>query len=130
MDIKISTPIQVTLELLESDDRLPSVKFRFGLETSRMANSLHCSGEIWITCSAFDCFLNGLLGDEGSSRLASIDEGFLFEILKNDDGSLLRWSWRLDGSFSFSMRSYVEMPIDDDEISVIRNIFDSFPKWW
>jgi len=130
MDIKISAPIQVEFDLLESDDRLPSVKFRFFVDTARMASSLHCSGEIWITCSAFDCFLSGLVEGERPSRLASIDERFLLEIVENDRGIFFCWSWKLEGSFSFSTSSFVEIPINEDEISAIRNVFDSFPKWW
>ncbi|MBK0415308.1 hypothetical protein JD974_12915 [Chromobacterium haemolyticum] len=61
MDIEISTPVRVLLDLQEADDHLPSVKFVVPLISSKFGFDLNANMAMWIECQCFDGFVKSKL---------------------------------------------------------------------
>lgn len=81
MDIEFSRPIRISLDVVETDERLPSVKFKFEVESNAFSESFLYRGEVWIACKDFDIF-NHSLG-RISCHLTSLDGLFLWKLCKD-----------------------------------------------
>ncbi|WP_445657799.1 hypothetical protein [Achromobacter sp. NCFB-sbj8-Ac1-l] len=129
MDLEISRPMRISFDVLEIEERLPSIKLSFHVDFVGMAYSLSNFGEIWVACNDFDGFVNGL-GVNADSRFSSIDGNFKIDIFKKEEQSFFSWSSRRETIQTAVVGSFYESPISNDEIFAIKNNFQSFEKWW
>ncbi len=128
MDIEFFRPIRISLDVVESDDRLPSVKFKCEVESNAFSESFLYRGEVWIACKDFDIFSQNL--GRVSCQLTSLDGLFSLEIVQAADRDGFRWSRRKESIVGAVVEMKYESSLTRDEISAIKNSFDSFAKWW
>lgn len=128
MDIEFFRPIRISLDVVETDERLPSVKFKFEVESNAFSESFLYRGEVWIACKDLDIF-NYSLG-RTSCHLTSLDGLFSLEIVQGSGRYVLRWFRRKESVFGAVAEMKYESSLDSDDISAIKSSFDSFAKWW
>lgn len=130
MDIKFSGPLTFLCEVIESDDHLPSIKFRFYVEAEQFSHKLKYSGEVWIKCDSFDLFIKNLIEEKEISDLEDINGNSFVKIKTKKNETFFLWSVQRKSVTGSIIASSFESAISDDELRTIKSSFLEFPKWW
>ncbi|MCE4073331.1 hypothetical protein [Pseudomonas nitroreducens] len=127
MDIQIDRPVVFSMDILEFDEHVPSIKASIRLGVAKFNYSLSVDAVIWFECAEFDRFI-GSLKVKRLSVFSDIERNFELEV----DFSGRSFSWvfskkGLDGRLTSAKGSESIM---DDELSCLVNSFSNYPKWW
>ncbi|MDO6434173.1 hypothetical protein Q4E93_26425 [Flavitalea sp. BT771] len=135
MEIEINNPIELKMSVLESEDRLPSIKLLVEIVIKHLTGtSCYNANDIWVDCTHWDKFTNKLniLGDNTQeiALLNSLSEGFQIKIISTPEGYKFELFCKEPdmGSGLFELR--YSKNIDEDELGAIKQRFDNFPRWW
>ena len=123
------------MEVLETDDYLPSIKMAIKVEMIHpTGNIAYEASDIWFECNVWDNFvvsINGIgLSSSGKASLKNISDFFSIEI--SSENGVITFDLKCEeinicnGTSNLSYRSV----IDDDLLSHIKNQFCHFEKWW
>lgn len=127
MDIEITNPINLTLDVVELDEHIPSMKFNLTVQVKKFGYSSMINAQIWIECRYIDDFINKLQG--GSTALLN-DMNGCFELLLNPSQSLLEWSCAKEDLEGYVTVSKGREKLTDESLNAIYTAFDDYPKWW
>jgi hypothetical protein len=133
MKIEIEQPIALRLEVIETDDHVPSMRVNAKIVVTQFQHVFSYDGTFWIECASWDVFTQSLLSPLSEEIvLRDISGYFTLSLCKTDDGLLLIWKYakadisnncrRLEMAFTSA--------IDDDMLAKIRDEFREFPVWW
>jgi len=133
MKIEIEQPIALRLEVIETDDHVPSMRVSAKIVVTQFQQAFAYDGTFWIECASWDGFTQSLLAPLSEEIVLSDISGYFMLVLrKTDDGLSLIWKYakadvgnncrRLEVAFS--------SVIDDDMLAKIRDEFREFPVWW
>jgi hypothetical protein len=127
MDIKFDSPVKFSMEILEFDERTPSMKVSIGLEVRGFKYGFSVVTTLWLECDAFDEFLSALKR-RSASILVDMERAFELKI-DFSEGSLV---WNVSEADLNGGSSLIKgkRPISDDELACLVGAFDSYPKWW
>lgn len=137
MMFEIRDPLNLSLSVLELDDRIPSFMCRLHLINNHPTGSLAFNADdIWLTCEAWDIFIKELkqllAGEVACASVASMGNGFVLGISHLARGSEYTLSIRIaepETGFG-SIKTLLEHKIDNDLVSVIARKVTDFDKWW
>ncbi|MFN3688935.1 hypothetical protein [Salinarimonas sp.] len=135
--LEIKNPLELSLSIMEIDERIPSFMCRLDLLNNHPTGSLAFNAnDVWIACEAWDNFLNEtkrlLAGEVASASLASMGNGFSLSISHLARGSEYTLSVKIkepETGFG-SIKAVLEHEVDSDTISVVIRKFTNFDKWW
>ncbi len=127
MDIEITNPINLTLDVVELDEHIPSMKFNLTVQVKKFGYSSMINAQIWIECRYIDDFINKLQG--GNTALLN-DMNGCFELLLNPSQSLLEWSCAKEDLEGYVTVSKGREKLTDESLNAIYTAFDDYPKWW
>ena len=130
MDIEFLEPLKFMCEILETEDHLPSIKFRFNVEVKQFSHELKYSGEIWIKCESLDVFINNLVFKKNTASLEDIDGNILIQITWCADQAIFFWSARRESITGDIVASSFKAKVSEDILVSIKESFLAFPKWW
>lgn len=125
MDIEIKDPIEISMDVLEIDEHLPSMKFTIIINVRETYYSMAISSEIWVECSVFDAFVNSL---KRKNKATLIDMDNLFQLVI--EPTQLAWCCskiNLDGRL---IQGLGEASLTNDIQQKILDVFEDYPKWW
>jgi len=132
MKIEIKQPIALCLEVVETDDHVPSMRVQVQTVVEQFQHTCRCDGTFWIECANWDDFVQSLRTPtpEGVA-LRDMSGCFMLAIQKIDDSlSLVLEFEKSDVGRSRQMKFAFVSAIDDDLLAKIRNEFLEFPAWW
>lgn len=127
MDIEITNPIGIKLDVIELDEHVPSLKFSVIITVKKFGYKAEVSSQFWIECQCFDEFISCMKSD----RLASLkDMNDSFELVLDPINGQLNWSCMkedINGGISISKGSE---NLDGTARQSICNAFNDYPRWW
>jgi hypothetical protein len=131
----INNPVNLKLEVIEIDDYLPSFKVFIEFLVKYPSGLLKYEAEnIWFQCSNWDSFLKQLnLINKGTVNeiiLHDMSEYFSFKLQNSKGEYYMTISWvKTDNGFG-SIKVEYSKSIDGDTLSLIKEKFIEFNKWW
>lgn len=132
MEIEISQPIGLRLEVVETDDRVPSMRVNAQIVVSQFQHTCRYDGAFWIECASWDGFTDSLRASSWRDAILQDISGYFMLALRKIDGGLcLTWEFRkTDVGTNRQMEVAFSSKIDDDMLGKIREEFLGFPVWW
>ncbi|WP_261422436.1 hypothetical protein [Serratia quinivorans] len=127
MDIKISSPINITMDVIELDEHVPSLKFSITILVKKFSYSSEINSQLWIECQCFDDFIDSMRnGDTAVLK----DMNDFFELRVNPVQNWLEWSCaREDMEGNITSANGKEKLTDQSKRSLYE-VFNDYPKWW
>lgn len=127
MDIEITSPINITLDVIELDEHVPSLKFNLAIQVNKFNYSLNVSSQLWLECQCFDEFIDSVRNDD----IAHLkDMNGCFELILNPVLGWLEWSCTKEDLDGYVTVSKGREKLTDDTRSAIYTVFNNYPKWW
>ncbi len=133
MKIEIEQPIALRLEVVETDDHVPSMRVSAKIVVAQFQHVFAYDGTFWIECASWDGFTQSLLAPLSEEIVLSDISGYFMLVLrKTNDGLSLIWQYaRADvGNNGRRLEIAFTSAIDDDMLAKIRDEFREFPVWW
>ena len=132
MKIQFERPLKVKLEVIEVNDRFPSMLVQVQIMMVQFESTTQYEGTVWIEYEEWDRFTQSLRGPfEEAAILKDLSKAFIIKIQKIDERLTFTWSL-VDVSVIANQEVKIAYTsdIDDDIVSKIRNEFLEFPAWW
>lgn len=126
MDIMFDKPVNFGIDVLEHDERLPSLRVEVKISVDRFNESFLAKKKFWIECEVFDGFLSGLRDER--VVLKDMNNEFLF--LVDVPSKKISWVFSTSELSGNLCKFEGTSELDDSEASLLVNAFMSFPKWW
>lgn len=132
MQIEIERPFEFTLEVLETDDHVPSMRVQVRIVVAQFQHTFRYDGSFWIECAKWDSFVQSLLVSTAEGAvLHSMSGEFKLLVHRSDGCSSINFELaKSDVGSSREMKFIFKAAIDDDAFSKIKDEFVSFPIWW
>ncbi|MGQ8775936.1 hypothetical protein ACUTQ5_16295 [Serratia sp. NA_112.1] len=127
MDIEISCPISITLDVIELDEHIPSMKFNVSILVKKFGYSTEVNSQLWVECQCFDEFINSIRQDN-TAVLKDIN-GF-FELLLNPAQGWLEWSCAKEDLDGYITLAKGREKLTDESKYALYRAFNDYPKWW
>lgn len=133
--IEISRPIKISMEVVEIDNYLPSIKMAVGIELTHPTGTFsYNANDLWFECSSWDNFTLSLKsmtsGSNCIASLKSMSDAFSIVISFKNRGMIFSLeSEEVNIGGGKTILSY-QSEIDDDLLGFIRTQFADFEKWW
>ncbi|EML4853718.1 hypothetical protein RS414_003629 [Morganella morganii] len=127
MDIEITTPINITLDVIEMDEHIPSINFNVIIHVNKFMYVLEINSHLWIECECIDEFIKNIKG----GNIAHLkDMKGSFELILNPSLGWFEWSSSKEDLDGYITSSRGREKLTDEVKSTIYEAFISFPKWW
>ncbi|WP_168386392.1 hypothetical protein [Erwinia amylovora] len=127
MDIEISNPINITLDVVELDEHLPSMKFNIAIRVNKFGYSSDVNSDLWVECQCFDLFIDNMR--KGNTAVLKDMNGF-FELQVNPAQNWLEWSCSKEDLDGYITSAKGREKLTDASKCVIYEAFNDYPKWW
>lgn len=127
MDIEISSPINITLDVVELDEHVPSLKFSIKIQVKKFSYSSEVSSQLWIECQCFDSFIESMrMGDIAILK----DMNSFFELRVNPVQGWLEWSCAKEDLEGNITSTQGKEKMTDESKHALYEAFNNYPKWW
>lgn len=132
MKIEFEQPLGLTLEVIETDEHVPSMRVNVQIVVAQFQSTSKYEGTFWIECTTWDSFVKSLHGPfEEAVALRDISGCFVIALQKIDGRLAFAWEFaKADVGGNRQVKIAFTSAIDDDVLSKIRNEFLEFPAWW
>lgn len=135
IEILIANPIQINLELLETDSYFLSMKTLIDVKLTHPSGFfIYQANDIWLDCKKWDEFnveLDQIVqSNSGIARLADMSD-YLSLILRKED-NMVSIEFQVVESDIVNGSSIMKFNkvIDNEILAQIRNKVNSFIRWW
>jgi hypothetical protein len=133
--IEINGPIYIVMDVLETEDRLPSMKMDLKCKVRHPTGDLsYHANDIWFSCGEWDAFEMAfgkiINRNKGEAILQDLSELFIFKINIEEKVCKITFSckeWIIPDS---SVVLSGHLNVDKSELDAIKDSFSNFPKWW
>lgn len=127
MDIEITSPVNIVLDVIELDEHIPSLKFNVVISVKKFGYNLEVSFQPWIECQRLDEFIDNMR----SGNIAILkDINNSFELLLNPTMGYLEWSCAKEDLHGFITVSKGKEKLTEESASAMYAAFNNYPKWW
>ena len=132
MDVKFENPFEFQLDILESDNHIPSLKVCVRILVEQFQHKHQYEGCFWVECAVWDSFLHALHSPSADAvSLHDLSENFAISIKNTEKGLALEWrSAKKDVGAKRQIATNFISFIDGEVLEEIRQQFDNFPTWW
>ena len=132
MEIKIEQPIDLHLEVIETDDQILSMCVHVKIVASQFQHECRYEGTFWIECTNWEGFTNSLRGSSWQEAvLRDISGYFMLTLRRTEEEMLFVWEFaKADVGGDRQVNIVFSSKIDDDIFGKIRREFLNFPVWW
>ena len=127
MDIEITEPINIMLDTVELDDRIPSIKFNLMIKIDKFGYSSEVNTQLWIECECIDVFINNIR--DGKTALLK-DMNGCFELILNPSQNWLEWSCAKEDLEGYITISKGREKLTEESKLAVYAAFNDYPKWW
>ncbi|OKB73136.1 hypothetical protein [Escherichia coli] len=102
MDIEITNPVNIKLDVIEFDEHVPSLKFSVSISVEKFGYKAEVNTHFWIECQCFDKFVSCM----NCGELAILkDMNDSFELILNPVAGVLNWSCMKEDAYFHERRS-------------------------
>lgn len=127
MDIEINDPVNITLDVIELDEHIPSMKLDVTIHVRKFGYSANVNSQIWIECQCFDAFIDSVrVGDVAVLK----DINGLFELLLNPEHGWLEWLCEKEDLDGYITSAKGRERLTDESTRALYEAFNDYPKWW
>ena len=132
MDIQFENPFKFQLEVLETDDHVPSLRTSVRVIIEQFQHKLQSEGTFWIECVVWDRFVQALRTPSADAvSLHDMSENFMLSVQNTEQGLVLEWKLvKADIGGKRHITVNLVAAIDEEILARIRQPFDDFPVWW
>ena len=132
MRIKFEQPLSFSLEVIETDEHVPSMRVNVQIIVAQFQNVSKYEGIFWIECATWDIFTKALHESfDEAVTLQDISGCFMVSLQKIDGCLTFAWKFfKADIGGGRQVKIDFTSAIDDDVLSKIRDEFLEFPAWW
>lgn len=131
MEIKIDRPFQLKLEVVATDEHVPSMKADVSVQVQQFGHCLEYRGSLWFECSSWETFVSDLNGiDKTPAKIMDMDDCFVLALGADSGKPEILWEMKkiaLDGSIATAACRF---PTDFDTLAHVKRQFTDFPQWW
>ncbi|NUU64728.1 hypothetical protein HQN64_01195 [Enterobacteriaceae bacterium BIT-l23] len=127
MDIEISNPIRISLDVVELDEHVPSLKFSITIQVKKFSYSSEINSQLWIECQCFDAFIDSMR--KGDTAVLK-DMNDFFELRVNSDQGWLEWSCAREDLEGNVTSAQGKEKLTDQSKCTLYEAFSNYPKWW
>ncbi|MDE1479834.1 hypothetical protein KKI90_19330 [Xenorhabdus bovienii] len=127
MDIEINSPVNITLDVIELDEHIPSMKCNVMIKVEKFGYRSDVNLQPWIECQCFDNFINNMRGD----NIAVLkDMNNFFELIINPVQGWLEWSCAKEDLDGYITLAKGREKLTDESKRALYEAFNDYPKWW
>ncbi|WP_137241522.1 hypothetical protein PagCFBP13505_018950 [Pantoea agglomerans] len=127
MDIEINNPINITLDVIELDEHIPSMKINIMIRVNKFGYSSDVNAQSWIECQCFDAFIDSLKRDD----IALLkDMNGSFKLLLNPSQGWLEWSSEKEDLDGYITSAKGKEKLTEESKYALYEAFNNYPKWW
>lgn len=131
MEIKIEKPFRLHLDVVETDEHVPSMRTQVVLDVHQFGHSLEYQGSVWFDCSVWDTFVAGLNGiSEGEAELVDMGGYFTLRLGVVSGKPVVSWEMKKADVTGAVATAAFRSPIDEDALAHLKNQFKQFNRWW
>ncbi|EGB0711122.1 hypothetical protein H6X95_004067 [Salmonella enterica] len=127
MDIQISSPINITLDVVELDEHVPSLKFNITIQVKKFNYSSEVNSQLWIECQCFDAFIDSM---RRSDIAVLKDMNGSFELRVNSVQGCLEWLCAREDLEGNIISVQGKEKLTDQSKYILYEAFNNYPKWW
>ncbi|MDE1509050.1 hypothetical protein PWJ72_06210 [Serratia nevei] len=127
MDIEISSPINIKMDVMELDEHVPSLKFSITIRVEKFSYSSEVNSQLWIECQCFDDFVDSMR--RGGIAVLKDMNGF-FELRVNPAQSWLEWSCSKEDLEGYFASVQGKEKLTEQSMRTLYEAFNDYPKWW
>jgi len=127
MDIQISSPINITLDVVELDEHVPSLKFNITIQVRKFNFTSEVNSQLWIECQCFDAFIDSM---RRSDTAVLKDMNGFFELRVNSIQGCLEWSCVREDLEGNVISVQGKEKLTDQSKCILYEAFNNYPKWW
>ena len=127
MDINIDNPVRLFINVIEFDEKVPSIKLLVDVLAEKFGCSVSVNTTCWVECAVFDSFV-GLLRS-GQTALIS-DMSSDFSLVVDVERGKLAWSYGREDVNGNVVRAGGEDILAEGAQDQILLAFENYPKWW
>lgn len=132
MKIEIKQPLELCLEVVETDEHVPSMRVQARIVVAQFQHMFRYDGFFWIECANWDKFTQSLRSPSAEGMaLRDMSDCFIFSI--QEIGGCLSIALELakaDLDDSRQTTCTFISRLDEDVFAKIQNEFFEFPVWW
>lgn len=127
MDIEITEPINLALDVIEIDEHVPSMKFNALIKIKKFGYSLVLNKEFWLECQCIDVFINNL----NNGRSATLkDMNGCFELRLDPASKEMEWLCAKEDLDGYVTMTKGREKLTDSAKTAIQTAFNNYPRWW
>jgi hypothetical protein len=131
MQIKIEKPLQLHLDIVETDEHVPSMRIQAEVEVTQFGHKLEYHGSLWFDCSVWDTFVASLNSiDATEANLTDMGGHFILRISTLSEKPEISWEIKKVGVTRASLMATFHSPIDPDTLAHVKHQFTQFEAWW
>ncbi|MFN3295559.1 hypothetical protein [Caldimonas sp.] len=131
LGIKLEQPFSLLMEVVETDDHVPSMRVETKITITQFQHMLSYQGSFWIECANWSSFSNALNNSSLDATLKDMNDHFVLAISENKDKKILYWEFKkTDAGGGKKTIIAFSAEVDDDMLAKIKREFAEFPAWW
>jgi len=131
LEIKFEQPFSLHMEVVETDDHVPSMRVETKIIIAQFQNTLSYQGTFWLECATWNSFVNALNDPLQDAVLKDMSDYFVLAIHERDGKMVLSWEFKKADACGAKKTAIVfSAEIDDDMLGKIKREFIEFPVWW
>jgi len=131
MEVKIDRPFHLKLNVIATDEHVPSMKADVSVRVQQFGYSLEYHGSLWFECACWDEFVSDLSRiDKTQAKLTDMDGGFVLSLGACSGKPEVSWEMKkiaMDGSVTTAVCRFLA---DPDTLAHVKRQFTEFPRWW
>ncbi|WP_197342684.1 hypothetical protein [Ralstonia solanacearum] len=131
MEICIEKPFRLRLDVVETDEHVPSMRMQAAIEVRQFGHAFEYHGSLWFDCSIWDAFVAGLSSlDTEEACLVDMAGYFALRLRAISEKLEISCEIKKVALTGVVATAAFLSPIDEDTFSHIRRQFAQFESWW
>lgn len=130
LEIKLEQPFSLHMEVVETDDHVPSMRVETKIIITQFQHTLSYQGAFWIECEKWSNFTSALNDSSQDAVLKDMNDYFALTIRKHEHKRIMSWEFKKIGTGNSKSAASFLSEINDDMLGEIRKEFTNFPAWW
>jgi hypothetical protein len=131
MEVKIERPFHLKLDIIATDEHVPSMKADVSVHVQQFGHSLEYNGSLWFECVCWDAFVSDLSRiDKTQAKLTDMGGSFVLALGTCSGKPDVSWEMKkiaMDGSVATAACRFAA---DPDTLAHVTRQFTEFPRWW
>jgi len=127
-NISIDQPLDMRMEVLEVDERVPAIKMDVGLKINQFQHEICYRGSVWFQGQIWSDFISKLEQSDGEAILTDMSDIFSLKIIRGVGTDSLIWKFRKEAvDASVGEAGFMCTSVN---IHALVEEFLSFYRWW